>query len=285
MVCGTVSQRWGEKQGYLLFMCRNCGVVFAPSPVRAEIDELYGRYHDHASFFTPPTAAATLERLVRWAERFRRTGRWLDIGYGEGGLLTIATRYGWSGYGIEVSRRALEYGRQQGWSVTADPATDERFVTSAFDVVTMIECLEHQATPLEFLHQAAQWLTPHGVLYLTTPNMRSLNGRVLGIDWSIVCPPEHLVLWTTSALRRVVPSAGLRILSVRAEGCNPREMIARMRVGNYDKPPVNRNRSGIALSEALSRTRIRRMLKAGINGLLNAFGLGDTLKVSAQRVV
>jgi SAM-dependent methyltransferase len=268
-----------------LYKCQNCGVVFAPSPARAEIDELYGRYHDHARFVTPPTAAASLERLVRWAERFRHTGRWLDIGYGEGSLLTIATRYGWSGYGTEVSRRALEYGRQQGWAVTTDPARDKRFVRSTFDVVTMIECLEHQSTPLEFLSQATQWLRPEGMLYLTTPNIRSLNGRILGIGWSIVCPPEHIVLWTTNALRRALQSVGLRLVSIRTEGCNPSEMIVRIRLGDDDRPPVNRNRSGIALSEALSRTRIRRVLKAGVNGLLNALAFGDTLKVTAQRVV
>jgi SAM-dependent methyltransferase len=254
-------------------------------PASTELDEFYDRYHDNATFLTPPTAVASLERLIRSAEKFRRLGRWLDIGYGEGGLLEIAARRGWACYGVEVSERALEHGRRQGWAVAADPATDARFVGSAFDVVTMIECLEHQSDPLTFMRQASRWLRPGGLLYLTTPNLRSLNARVLGMVWSVVCPPEHVVLWTATALRYALTLVGLRVRSIRTEGLNPSEIVARLRPARTDDRPVDRNRSGIALSQALARTRGRRALKAVINEGLNAFGLGDTLKASAERVV
>jgi SAM-dependent methyltransferase len=260
-------------------------VFVFPRPSSTEIHELYERYHNQATFFTPPTATASLRRLVLSAEKFRSTGRWLDVGYGEGGLLTIAAEHGWTCYGIEISGRALEHGRRQGWSVSAEPSMDARFARSTFDVVTMIECLEHQSAPLKFLEESVEWLRPEGLLYLTTPNVQSLNCRLLGVNWSIVCPPEHIVLWTAGALRRVLERFGLQILSIRAEGCNPSEMLTRVRLADGGGPPVDRNRAGVALSETLARTRLRRAFKGGVNKCLSALALGDTLKVSAQRRV
>jgi SAM-dependent methyltransferase len=232
---------------------------------------------------TAPTAIRSLERVVEFAERFRRTGRWLDFGYGEGALLTVAEQRGWSCYGVEVSQRVLEYGQRRKWMVASEPRGDSRFVAGGFDVVTMVEVLEHVVAPVGFLNDMAYWLRRGGALYLTTPNARSLNGRILGLNWSVVSPPEHVVLWTVPALRSAVGRAGFRVFRMRTEGLNPSEILALARWREKENL-VDRNKSAVALSEALSRTRARRALKTAMNGVLNITRLGDTLKVWAQRV-
>jgi SAM-dependent methyltransferase len=253
-----------------------------PEAAGPEILELYNHYYDRATFETGPTAAASLERLVRSAEPFRKTGCWLDLGYGEGALLAIAERHGWACHGSEVSPRALECGRQRGWRVTTDPSGDSRFEPATFDVVSMIEFLEHLGDPIRFLGDAARWLRPGGLLYLTTPNAKSLNARLLGLSWSVVSPPEHIVLWTVRALRRVVTEAGFRVIRVRSEGLNPSEILARIRRAGK-VVAVDRNQSALALSEALSHSAVRRALKWTINAGLSTLRSGDTLKVWAVR--
>jgi SAM-dependent methyltransferase len=223
----------------------------------------------------------SLEAIVRFAEHFRKTGCWLDVGYGEGGLLATAERRGWVCHGIEVSPVALEHGRQRGWVVASDPSDDPRFLNQAFDVVTMIEFLEHVPDPVLCLHQAARWLRSRGFLYLTTPNAQSLNSRVLGLTWSVIAPPEHMVLWTVPALREALGAAGFRVLHIRTEGLNPSELLARLPWRR--SVPVDRNHSAFALSEALSRSWTRRMLKRVANAGLSALRLGDTVKVWALR--
>jgi 2-polyprenyl-3-methyl-5-hydroxy-6-metoxy-1,4-benzoquinol methylase len=267
----------------MLSECRRCGALFPrPGPLSVVTSDLYDRYYERAEFVTAPTAIASLERLAGYAERFRRTGRWLDLGYGEGALLAIAEQRGWNCYGVEVSERVLEYGRRRGWTVTSEPESDPRFVGD-FDVVTMLEFLEHVNAPTRFLKEAACWLRPGGSLYITTPNVRGLNGRILGLRWSVVSPPEHIVLWTVPALRSALAKVGLRIFRIRTEGFNPCEVLALVR-RQKGKNFVDRNKSAVALSEALSRTRSRRAFKTAINEGLNILGLGDTLKVWARRV-
>jgi 2-polyprenyl-3-methyl-5-hydroxy-6-metoxy-1,4-benzoquinol methylase len=230
-----------------------------------------------------PSVEASLERVVSLAERSRLAGRWLDFGYGEGGVLEVAQRRGWSCYGVEITRSMLDYGASKGWAVTSDPRGDPRFADGTFDVVTMIEVLEHVADPGCLLRDAARWLRPGGLLYVTTPNARGLNCRILGQAWSVVCPPQHLVLWTPRALRVALARAGFKTSRLRAEGLNPAEILAWLREGRSGAESVNRYESGLALSAALERSRVRRIAKAVVNRGLSALGLGDTLKVWASR--
>src|SRR5690348_9285694 len=84
--CEDVAEprRLGEKNSYILFECPRCGAVSPrPRPANAETRDLYDRYYEQAGFVATPTATSSLERLVEYAARFRQTGRWLDVGYGE----------------------------------------------------------------------------------------------------------------------------------------------------------------------------------------------------------
>jgi SAM-dependent methyltransferase len=255
----------------------------SPAADDRELGELYDHYYDRARFEIPPAVAASLEQLAISFASFRQTGRWLDVGYGEGGLLKIVEHHGWRCYGAEISPPALEYGHQMGWIVTADAETDSRFPAQGFDVVTMIEFLEHVPAPAHFLKAAARWLRPGGVLYITTPNAQSLNRWLLGLEWSIFAPPEHVTIWTARGLTSALIRAGFRPQRIRTEGLNPVEILARWRHQNGTRPPVNRNQTAVELNDAFSRSPLRRALKSTINHCLSAFRLGDGLKVLALR--
>lgn len=272
---------FGEKNGRALWRCHECGVIFT-APDASVSRELYRHYYDDARFESPSTVAASLDRVVRAAECYRKTGRWLDIGYGKGALLSSAEKRGWTCHGVELSPQALSFGERRGWIVTND-AGDSRLCPDCFDVVTMIELVEHLDAPRRFLKTAALWLRPGGLLYITTPNADSLNRRTLGLRWSVVAPPEHVTLWTARALTRALENSGFGVVRVRTEGLNPADLVVPFRA-NRNGPPVNRNEIGRALAETLSRSRTKRLLKATINESLNLVRLGDTLKVWGRRV-
>ena len=283
--CGQNDSRYlGHKHSYSLMLCGGCGSIAmdARTLEKHALTEFYDHYYDQARFEVHPVVAASLERLVSVYEPYRSTGRWLDVGFGEGALLDIADRHGWSCYGIEISPACLDYGASRGWAVSAEADVNAVFAPGAFDVITMIEFLEHVPTPGRFLRLAAQWLRPGGLLYITTPNARSLNRWFLGVDWSIFSPPEHLTIWTAKALRHALNQAGFQPQRVRTEGLNPAEMLARLRPSPPDGASFNRNEAAYALNGAFSHSAWRRTLKRGINRGLSVCQLGDALKVSAS---
>ncbi len=282
LVCGGEKHRFiGSKNHFDLWKCLHCQTIFTCDQAQQEVmQELYDHYYDGAYFEIPLVVKQSLERQFLSFAPFRNTGKILDLGFGEGGLLQIAEQQGWQCYGTEISPRSLEYGGQQGWIVTDNAENDERFTPQRFDVVTMIELLEHVPNPQEILQAAAHWLRPGGLLYLTTPNARSLNQRLLGLDWSVFSPPEHLVIWSPKGIQHALHSAGFQSLRIRTEGLNPYEILARVRP---PKEAVNRNQTGAALNQTFTATSSRRMLKTWINHLLSVLQLGDGLKVYATR--
>jgi SAM-dependent methyltransferase len=260
-----------------------CGTIYSGTkPCHRALDELYDHYYDQASFELHPVTGAALDRLARSFNPLRSTNRWLDVGFGAGGLLSVAECHGWSCHGVEVSPSALRFGAERGWLV-AESTAAECFPAAGFDVVTMIELVEHLTAPDEVFARAARWLRPGGLLYVTTPNARSLSRRILGADWSVIAPPEHLTIWSSRGLCEALVRAGFVPGTVRTEGLNPCELRARLRAGRPGAPPFDRNRAALELNEIFSRSPFRRNLKAAINGGLSLLGAGDRLKVRAIR--
>jgi SAM-dependent methyltransferase len=247
------------------------------------VHELYEHYYDHGRFLIPSATANSLTAVAALFEPFRQSSRILDIGFGAGGILSAAEQRGWKCFGVEVNPASLAYGKGRGWIVSANPQQDHRFPVHGFDVVTMFEVLEHLGSPDEVLHLAAQYLRPGGLLYLTTPNSRSLNRRLLHLDWSVFAPPEHLVLWTRRGIRLALSRTGFNCRMVRTEGLNPAEIVARGRRRSLDTKLVSRNDAGLRLNESMTRSPLRRCLKTLINRGLSLLGIGDTLKVIAIR--
>jgi SAM-dependent methyltransferase len=241
----------------------------------------YREYHRQTGFGATPVVPGALQRLVADAEPYRRAGRWLDIGFGEGALLSAAGNHGWERYGVEASPQALDFGRGRGWQVFDPGEAEERLPAGHFDVVTLVEVIEHLEEPLQTLHRARRWLRPGGLLYLTTPNAGSLNCRLLGPRWSVVCPPEHLTIWSRRGLRIALDRLALTPVRVRTDGLNPAEILAAARPRRG--APVHRQQAAESLNEALSRTRPRRLVKRTANLILSLLGAGDTIKAWCEK--
>jgi 2-polyprenyl-3-methyl-5-hydroxy-6-metoxy-1,4-benzoquinol methylase len=280
--CGGPEGDWASKNAHRLTRCRSCRTVLArrgdgTEPAGAD----YALYHKDASFHIAASTQSSLDALVAEAGRYRQLGRWLDVGFGEGALLRAAGRHGWDCSGVEVSPHALAFGRSCGWRVFGRDQAEGQLETGGYDVVTLVEVVEHLPDPIRALGQAVRWLRPGGLLFLSTPNANSLNARVLGPRWSVFCPPEHLTVWSPRGLRTALRGLGLVGLRVRTHGMNPVEILAAARWAG-DKP-VHRQSAAEPLNDALSRTAARRLVKRAANSVLSLLGIGDTIKVWCER--
>ncbi len=271
----------GMKHGFALQECAGCRSLSVTAlPTGAAASDLYqDAYREPEP--PPPHAVRSLERLVDAAEPWRSQGRWLDVGFGAGDLLDIAARRGWQTYGTEVSRPALARAQARG-HVVADAFADQLFRPGSFDVVTMVELVEHVPAAAFFLGAAHRLLRPGGLLYVSTPNARSLNRRVLGSAWSVVSPPDHLVLFSPQALTARVRAAGFAVRTVRCEGLNPAELLARLRRRQLS-PSFHRQQAATEVAEAFTRSPLRRAAKRAANSLLSPPRLGDTIKIWSVR--
>ena len=264
---------YGAKEKIPLWGCR-CGSL------NAEVSETdlprYGKSYEQASFEAPDAVRRSLAESVETLGEYRQLGRWVDIGFGEGALLAEAERLGWQCAGTELSAPSLRFGASRGWDVRERP---DSWPDHSFDVVSLMEVLEHVIDPEALLRGAIRLLRPGGALVGTTPNIESLNFRILGIGWSVVAPPEHVTLFSSGALGQLLGRFPLEIRYVRTTGLNPTEL---MRWRKESVSATERNAGAQRWVQATSNP-VGQSAKRFANWVLNSLRAGDSLKVLATK--
>jgi SAM-dependent methyltransferase len=215
-IYGEYSRRW-----YTLAQCPACHFSFVVDPwteYERIYDEAYysGRgadpYVDYLyELDHPDTSVRQYEwdgilRVVRRLTGLEPSSRWLDFGCGNGGLVRHVAGVG----ACEI------VGFEEGW-ISAQavkrgiPLIDRAQVqrlTSAFDVVTAIEVLEHVVEPMEVLRLVRRLLRPDGLFFFTTGNARPWRGRLR--DWRYVIPEMHVSYYEPESIARALETVGFR---------------------------------------------------------------------------
>ncbi len=282
-LCGHAAARaLFEKEGTPYERCDGCALVTRGGP-----DEPPS-YHDYipdATTRLPPLTRKRYEELLGRLGAYRQTGRFLDVGCGTGFLVEVAQDLGWQAEGLEVSVASVEFGRERGLDLHAGTIEEVAPPAGAYDVVTMMEVIEHVPQPVDLLRQVRELLRPGGVLYLTCPNWGSLSRRVLGSDWRPI-GRDHVTYFTPGHMRRALGDAGLRPLAVTSANVQPHDLIAKWKGGGEPVP----SEPGTEYWEQTEDVRERieskahlRLAKSTVNAFLGATGTGDTLRALAVR--
>ena len=137
-------------------------------------------------------------------------GRLLDVGFGNGGFLKIASEMGWNVEGIDFDPKAVEVAKARGLNVRCASASDLHEFAGEYDVITISHVIEHVFDPSDLLRDLYRLLKPGGKLWLDTPNLSSLGLQRFGRNWQTLDPPRHLALFTPESLRWSLEQAGFR---------------------------------------------------------------------------
>ena len=149
--------------------------------------------------------------------------RWLDFGCGAGGLLMFLRDHGTlAGRPLEVTGHdvgsyAEKLQRRDGFRVLG---LDElaALPDAQFDVISLIEVIEHIPEPSPTIALAARLLRPGGLLLLTTGNMDCPVARRQGLDFGYVLPEIHVSHFTPRCLAKLYARHGLQPHAVRYDG-------------------------------------------------------------------
>ncbi len=158
------------------------------------------------------SSLAHLERFV--AEPH---GRLLEIGCAAGFFLDEARARGWSPTGVEVSRFAATFARDElGLDVVCGNVADGNFADREFEAGAILNTLEHLRDPLAALRELWRVLRPGSPLLVAVPNLESLSSRLMGSRWFEFKPREHLYYFTPETLAVMLAAAGFRVASTRS---------------------------------------------------------------------
>ena len=206
--CGHPTARFAfAAAGYTHVRCDRCDTLYVatlPSDERVEATYLAPDYHSSA---IGQEARMRAEADAR-AQVLRKFGcrDVLEIGCGPGHFLDAVRDLGMQVEGVDRAPTA-QAPRARGHLVHDLWLRDLEPVTPRFDAVAMWEVLEHIPEPAQLLRRARQWLRPGGFLALSTPSSSGIPARIMGARFPMVCPPEHLALFSRKGLGALLADA------------------------------------------------------------------------------
>ncbi len=146
------------------------------------------------------------------------SGTVLDLGSGDGLLLSLLKKKGIYGKGLDISENGLAKAREKGLDVAVfDFSNKLPFADNTFDTVTMLDLLEHLYDP-EFLLKEACRVSKKSII-VGVPNFSSLPARIQTLLGNV---PEnnqpkkgHIFWFNYDILKSMLHKVGLEIIRIK----------------------------------------------------------------------
>ena len=207
-----------KKNGCTIWQCGDCGLGAADAIGFDPAAFYTGSYFSGAcsdGYADYQAAESVLRRefarTVAFITTLRRGGRLLDLGCAYGFFLLEARKY-FDVAGIELADEAAASCRRAGLNVLSGIADAESLSgLGTFDVITLLDVIEHLPSPRETIALCRQHLNPGGIIVITTGDFSSPVARLMGAGWRLMTPPQHLWFFTRESMRRLSRSLGFTL--------------------------------------------------------------------------
>jgi len=186
-------------------LCKICGCVFRerfPNP--SELDEIYRQAYAEENISGSNTnqesgdyaAQSYAQHLM--GKVIKSGDRYLDFGAGTGALLAELKKLGLGGDGVEYSASARDYClTNRAIALKADLSD---VPADFYQVISMIEVIEHLTDLNGTLKEIFRVLAPGGRLFITTPSRTGFRSRIEKGYWREAQKKFHLFLFDMNSL-------------------------------------------------------------------------------------
>jgi 2-polyprenyl-3-methyl-5-hydroxy-6-metoxy-1,4-benzoquinol methylase len=232
-----------------------------PIPPEAELSEFYeSRYYD---LLRKGNRAPELRRLMEGGDLAAKELLWLreglytdivnvldgvapgrrllEVGCGTGDFLRFAQEHGFSSVGTEPALEAAQRAVSKG--LTVHGMTLDKFAAQSqaeFDVVVMINVLEHVPDAVRTIQECRQLLGPAGILCVRVPNdfteIQAAAREKIGAGPWWIAVPDHINYFNFASLTQTLDRLGFE--TVYAQGDFPMEMFLLMGENYIGNPDV-----------------------------------------------
>ncbi|MEA3355505.1 MAG: class I SAM-dependent methyltransferase [Patescibacteria group bacterium] len=168
-------------------------------------------------------------KRLKSIEKFKTTGKILDIGSARGHFLYMAKKRNWKCTGIDISKKACEYAKKH-YQLNCQQGTLEtiKLKNNYFNVITFNASLEHLRFPEKALKTAYKFLKPNGLLVVRVPNIRSCEYYLhkyckLPYHGFIF---QHLHYFTPKGLKFLVEKSGFKTIKITSRHFSSPEKLS-----------------------------------------------------------
>jgi 2-polyprenyl-3-methyl-5-hydroxy-6-metoxy-1,4-benzoquinol methylase len=230
-LCGSEQSTliYRERKSIGIVRCKECNLIYTnPRAIEAEQN-----YFGDADVFFQEARLVFNEKKTHHRDKnyefelehilkYKPSGTLLDIGSNMGFFLRKAKQKGFDTLGVEPAPALAEIAKREfGLKIKNSFFKKDYFEPNSFDVVTMIDVLEHVTSPKEILTDVHAVLKDDGILCVKVPNgdynvLKLKLARMLRKEASfdLFDAYEHVVHYTPQTMKQMVEQCGLQIKKV-----------------------------------------------------------------------
>jgi len=152
--------------------CSACDLIYQDQPATSEevLATYRGEYFNTCGIDQVGGSRDILyDRILDILEKKRGIGSLLDVGTGCGHFIVRARQKGWRAKGVEPSSDAIHASAGEGLDIFYG-TLQEYVKNDPFDVITLINVLDHCAAPWHEIRRVRELLKPGGIVFLRIPN-------------------------------------------------------------------------------------------------------------------
>lgn len=219
-LCRSKTRLFLHKNGFDIVACPTCGLKATrliqnyDRFLRSFYTEGYytgGKsYGAYAHYLEDkPWISRNMKKYFSLVRKYKTGGKLLDVGCAMGFFLELAIREGFDAFGFDTSEYAVSMGKKTfNGRMRQSTIGDVRYAPKSFDVISMLDVVEHLHDPVSDLRRLSGFLKDDGIMLLATGNCDSVVAKLLRRRWTFYTPPQHLYFFTKKTFTAMLGKAG-----------------------------------------------------------------------------
>lgn len=220
------------QEDFFMQRCTVCGHYYLnPRPAEEEFTTIYPK--NYYTYDVKSSVHPIALKAKQWLEKRKLkkllklckvpVPRVLDVGCGDGRVLEVLHQMGIPPHnlsGVEMLEEPLHALRAQGFHTYLGRMEDLSLPEASYDLIVILQVIEHVDQPAVLLKQVARLLAPGGILVIETPNMKSLDARIFRKRyWGGYHFPRHWNLFYKDSLIQIARKSELDLVRTETFPC------------------------------------------------------------------
>jgi 2-polyprenyl-3-methyl-5-hydroxy-6-metoxy-1,4-benzoquinol methylase len=205
---------------FFAMQCNSCNLVYLdPRPAASEFETIYPpTYHafdfskKEFGFVYNVRCRLEARRSLKRCRHLKNNARILDVGCGDGFHLGLLRQYGnktWKLEGVDLDQKAVKAATRAGLDVHLGRVQDVNLPQHSYDMVFMIQTIEHLEDPPQVLETVFGLLREGGQLIIVTDNTGSIDFNWFKSGhWGGYHFPRHFNLFNRNSLSKLARDVG-----------------------------------------------------------------------------
>lgn len=204
-----------------IVLCKICNHSYMSPVIKSELMEKYYSilnsefYHKSKNRDTTNHNYKEYNEYGKIINGLKSTGKVLEVGCGKGHLLKKLEELGYVCYGIEPSPLAYNHAKNiLNLNVENTFLSTSSFYEKKFDVVILIDVVEHIVDMHTFMKEITIVLNDGGVIFIGTGNIDSINAKIAGPNWGYFLSWEHVSFFNKHSMQYLLQKNDFRNIKI-----------------------------------------------------------------------